>query len=409
MLIPEQAWDAIEAELETLPPRQTPRQAAVGRVLAADLAATVDMPPADVSAMDGYVCRGDVAAGTSLPVVATAVAGRPLEIRLEPGQAAKIMTGAVVPAGADRVIPVENTDGGDRRVVFHAAPAQGAHIRRGGEVVATGAPLLPAGHLLTPGAISLLASHGYASVPAGAVPEVAVMTTGDELVPPEHEPAAGQLRDSNTSFLLAAGRVSGLDFKPLGIAPDRSDALRERIAEGLRSDVLLLCGGVSMGEFDLVEDVLAELGCRQLFDRVAIQPGKPLVVARHGAPEGSPGGWVFGLPGNPASVMVTYWLFARPLIDRLQGLPGGFWHGALEARLDAPLPPGKGKDRFLPAEITFAGGTVRARPFPPRGSHDVVFYGRGTALVRIRPDAAQASTGDPCEILPLANWTGAAG
>ncbi len=421
MLTPEAAWKAIEHELEPLPPRPTPRHRAAGRILASDLAATTDMPPADVSAMDGYVCRGDVAAGTTLPVVATVAAGRLpfaplrgdlLDLRLEPGQAAKIMTGAVVPAGGDRVIPVEDTDGGDQRVVFHAAPEAGAHIRRGGEVVRTGAPLLTAGALLTPGAISLLASHGYASVPAHAVPEVAVMTTGDELVPPETAPGAGQLRDSNTSFLLAAGRVSGLDFKSLGIASDRLEDLRERIACGLRADVLLLCGGVSMGEFDLVEDVLDELGCEQLFDRVAIQPGKPLVVARQrnpSAPLQGDGGWVFGLPGNPASVMATYWLFARPLIDRLQGLPGGFWHGALEARLDAPLPPGKGKDRFLPAGVTFDRGIVRARPLPPRGSHDVVSYGCGTALVRIRPGAEPASRDDPCEILPLANWVGGAG
>ena len=332
------------------------------------------------------------------------------------------MTGAVVPPGGDRVIPVEATDGGDEVVVFRAAPDAGAHIRRGGEVVRAGASLLPAGTLLTPGAVSLLASHGYASVPAIATPRVAVMTTGDELVPPERQPAAGQLRDSNTSFLLAAGRVSDLDFTSLGIAPDDAGDLRERITRGLRSDVLLLCGGVSMGEFDLVENVLAELGCRQLFDRVAMQPGKPLVVARRVPPERDPrdgvppeagqrdtGAWVFGLPGNPASVMVTYWLFARPLIDRLRGLPGGFWHGALAATLDAPLPPGKSLDRFLPAEVNFSGGAVRVRPCPPQGSHDVVSYGNGTALVRIRPGAEPAAAGDRCEILPLANWVGGAG
>ena len=401
MLTPEDAWNMIENRLEPLPPRQTTRREAVGRILASDLAAAADMPPADVSAMDGYVCRGEVAAGTSLSVVATVAAGQPLDLRLGPGEAAKIMTGAVVPPGGDRVIPVENTDAGDRHVVFHAAPEKGAHIRCGGEVVRAGAPLLPAGALLTPGAVSLLASHGYASVPAVGVPEVAVMTTGDELVSPEEEPAAGQLRDSNTDFLLAAGRISGLDFKALGTAADRLEDLRERIARALSSDVLLLCGGVSMGEFDLVEDVLAELGCRQLFDRVAIQPGKPLVAARHD------GGWVLGLPGNPASVMVTYWLFAKPLLDRLRGLPGGFWHGALEARLDVSLPAGKGKDRFLPAEVAFSGGSIRACPFTPRGSHDVVSYGRGTALVRIRPDAEPAAAGDRCEILPLASWAGA--
>ncbi|MCP3959743.1 MAG: molybdopterin molybdotransferase MoeA [bacterium] len=400
MLTPEAAWDEIERHLQPLAPRPTPRLEAAGRVLAEAASATVDMPQADVSAMDGYVVNGKAAAGDSLPVVATAAAGAPLELELAPGDAAKIMTGAVVPPGGDRVIPVEVTDGGDERVVLHAAPRAGAHIRRGGEVVRRGAPLLPPGSLLTAGAISLLASHGYASVPAHPAPDVAVMTTGDELVPPEREPGAGQLRDSNTAFLLAAGHASGLEFRSLGIAADRVDDLRERIAAGLAADVLLLCGGVSMGEFDLVEDVLAELGCDQLFDRVAIQPGKPLVAARHA------GGWVFGLPGNPASVMVTYWLFVKPVLDRLQGLPGNLWHGALEATLAAPLPGSKGRDRFLPAEVTFSGGKIRATPFPPRGSHDVVSYGCGTALVRIRPNAAPAEAGGPCEILPLANWIG---
>lgn len=403
MLTPEDAWDEIEGRLRPLPAASAPRQEAAGRTLAAALAATVDMPQADVSAMDGYVVSGPAAAGASLPVVATAAAGAPLDLELSAGTAAKIMTGAVVPPGGDRVIPVEQTDGGGDRVVLHAAPAPGAHIRRGGEVVRRGAPLLPAGALFTPGAISLAASHGYASLPIHRVPEVAVMTTGDEVVPPETEPGPGQLRDSNTAFLLAAGRASGLAFRSLGTAPDRLDALRERISEGLGSDVLLLCGGVSMGEFDLVEDVLAELGCEQLFDKVKIQPGKPLVAAVH------PGGWVFGLPGNPASVMVTYWLFVKPVLDRLQGLPGRFWHGALAGVLEKPLPPSKGRDRFLPADVTFSGGGIRVTPYPPRGSHDVVSYGCGTALVRIRPNAGPAEAGEACEVLPLANWIGGVG
>lgn len=398
MLTPEGAWSAIESQLEPLPIELASRLRAAGRTLASSLTATVDMPQADVSAMDGYVCRGEVAAGETLPVVATAAAGAPLDIKLQPGTAAKIMTGAVVPRGGDRVIPVELTDAGDEAVVFHRAPEPGAHIRRQGEVVNEGRELMPAGSLLTPGAISLLASHGFDEVWVHSVPTVAVMTTGDEVVPPETEPAPGQLRDSNTSFLLSAGRVSGLEFRSLGIASDRIDSLRRRIAEGLESDVLLLCGGVSMGEFDLVENVLAELGCTQLFDRVAIQPGKPVVAARHA------GGWVFGLPGNPASVMVTYWLFVKPLLDRLQGLPGGFWHGALRARLAESLPGSKGRDRFLPAAVEFVDGEIQATPFPPEGSHDVVSYGRGTALVRIRPNTRPAKAGEPCEVLPLAAW-----
>jgi len=400
MLTPEAAWQLIAAEIEPLPSRDTPRMAAAGRVLAAPLAATVDQPPADVSAMDGYAVHGEVAAGAPVPVRGMVAAGRPPALELSAGEAAKIMTGAVVPKGGDRVIPVEESDGGDEVVRFRTVTEKGAHIRLGGEVIRAGGPLLERGALLTPGAISALASHGYASVPTIRQPAVAVMTTGDEVIPPEEQPAPGQLRDSNTSFLVAAGHSLDLAFRSLGIARDDTDVLRARIREGLESDVLLLCGGVSMGDYDFVEDVLAELGCEQLFDKVAIQPGKPLVAARH------PGGWVFGLPGNPASVMVTFWLFVRPLLRRLQGLPGcGFWEGALEAELTALLPESKGRDRFLPAEVAFRGGKVYATPRPPHGSHDVVAYGHGTALVRVHRDAVEPTpAGERCEVLPLGNW-----
>ncbi len=399
MLTPEAAWQRIVAEIELLASRQTPRAEAAGRVLAAAVTATVDQPQADVSAMDGYVVHGEVAAGAQVPVCGTVAAGRPPDLTLAAGEAAKIMTGAVVPPGGDRVIPVEQTDGGDQQVLFQASPAAGAHIRRGGEVIRAGEPLLEKGAVLTPGAISVLASHGYAAVPTIREPTVAVMTTGDEVIPPEEQPAPGQLRDSNTSFLLAAGRSLGLSFHSLGIAEDDLDVLREKIREGLTADVLLLCGGVSMGEYDFVEDVLAELGCEQLFDKVAIQPGKPLVAARH------PGGWVFGLPGNPASVMVTFWLFVRPLLRRLQGFGGGFWEGALAAELTGPLPPSKGRDRFLPVEIGFVDGRILATPRAPQGSHDVVSYAHGTALVRVRREADMATAaGARCEVLPLGSW-----
>ncbi len=398
MLTPEAAWEAIAARIVALPGVDARRRQAAGRILAAPLDATVDMPPADVSAMDGYVTCGDVEPGAVLPVVGTSAAGKPPDFEVPPGTAAKIMTGAVVPHGADRVLPIEQTDAGDATVTFHTAPGPGDHIRRGGEVVRAGEALLDTGTQLTPGAVSLLASHGYATASVHRLPRVAVMTTGDEVIPPEQEPGPGQLRDSNTSFLLAAGGVLGLDFHSLGIAPDDPGALRSRISAGLESDVLLLCGGVSMGEFDFVEDILAELGCETLFDRVAIQPGKPLVAALHD------GGWVFGLPGNPASVMVTFWLFVQPLLRCLQGFAGGFWHSALGAELAAAVPANKRLDRFLPAAVAFEDGRILATPSPPRGSHDVASYAQGTALLRRRPLADAAAAGERCEILPLANW-----
>lgn len=400
---PEDAWTRIAARLAARTPRRVRRAEAAGLTLAADLEATVDMPPADVSAMDGYAAAGEPPVGVPLPVAGVAAAGRPPGFELAPGAVCKIMTGAVVPAGADRVIPVELSDGGGERVVFSAVEPAGCHIRRRGEVTRRGATALAAGAPLTPGAISLAAAHGHAELTVLPPPTVAVVVTGDEVVPPESEPGPGQLRDSNSAFLLAAGRSLGLEPRHLGIAPDDRDGLAALVARGLESEVLLLSGGVSMGEFDLVEDVLADLGCETLFDRVAIQPGQPLVAARHAGDRGD--GWVFGLPGNPASVMVTFWLFVRPLLRRLMGFDDGFWHGALAAELAAPLPASKGRDRFLAAHVRFAGGRIVATPQLPQGSHDVAAYARGSALVRVRPEAEAAPAGAPCEVLPLANWT----
>ncbi len=153
-----------------------------------------------------------------------------------------------------------------------------------------------------------------------------------------------------------------------------------------------------MGEYDLAEGVLARLGCRIELDAVAIQPGSPLVFAVHDR------GVVFGLPGNPASVMACFWLFVRPALRYWLGAHDRFWHGALVAELAASLPGAGGRDRFLPAEVTFAAGTIRATPVLPRGSHDLAAFARGTALVRVRAGAPSAPAGAPCEILPLADW-----
>lgn len=398
MLHPDEAWRRIAERCPPLPEEWTARRPADGRVLRVltrPLAATVDVPAADVSAMDGYAAAGPVRAGERRRVAATIAAGDPPGFELTPPEVARIMTGAPVPRGADRVIPVEATDGGQEEALFRAEAGPGDHVRRRGEVLRAGDPLLPAGALLTPGALALLATHGYGEVPVHRAPSVAVLATGDEVVPPETEPAPGQLRDSHTDFLLAAGSTLGLRFEPLGIAPDRVDALREHVERGLRSDVLLLCGGVSMGEFDYVEGVLKDLGCEIHLDAVAVQPGKPLVFATH------PGGLVFGLPGNPASVMVSFWLFVRPALRKLMGFADGWWDGALSGVLAAPLPGAGPRDRFLAATAETRGGRLHVTPYPPKGSHDLAAYAHGTALVRVRPGAAPAGVGGPCEVLLL--------
>ena len=395
MIPPDEAWQRIAARLAPLAAEAVPRRSAAGRVLARPLTATVDVPGLDVSAMDGYALPGPVPIGEPRPVASAVVAGDPPGFELRPPAVARIMTGAPVPLGADRVLPVEQSDGGKETVVFRAEVPAGAHIRRRGEVLRAGDPLLPAGTLLTPGALALIATHGHPEVPVHRAPTVAVLTTGDEVVPPESEPAPGQLRDSHTDFLLAAGSRIGLRFEALGIAPDRVDELKALVEQGLRSDVLLLCGGVSMGEFDLVEGVLAEFGCQAQFDAVAIQPGKPLVFATH------PGGLVFGLPGNPASVMVAFWLFVRPALRMLMGIEDGWWSGALAGTLTAPLPGSKSRDRFLPAEVQAREGRLFVTPRSPKGSHDLAAFGVGTALVRVREGAEPAGAGEECEVLWL--------
>ena len=396
MIHPDEAWQRITARLAVLPEERVPRRAGLGRVLARPLAATVDIPASDVSAMDGFALAGPVPVGEARPVAATIAAGDPPGFEMQPHAVVRIMTGAPVPPETDRIIPVEESDPADssgETVTFRAEGQAGDHIRRCGEVLKAGEPFLPAGALLAPEALALIATHGYGEVPVYRAPSVAVLTTGDEVVPPEAEPGPGQLRDSHTDFLLAAGNQLGLRFESLGIAPDREDVLRPLIEQGLRADVLLLCGGMSMGEFDLVESVLAGLGCEAHFDAVAIQPGKPFVFATH------PGGLVFGLPGNPAAGMVCFRLFVRPALRRLMGIDDDWWSGALLGTLAAPLLGAKGRDRFLPATAEVDAGRLLVTPYPPKGSHDLAAYGKGTALVRVRAGAGPAEAGASCEVL----------
>ena len=345
-----------------------------------------------------------MAAGSALQVAGTVAAGDAPGAALAPGTALRIMTGAPFPAGADRVVPVELTDGGAERVTFARGVDAGANVRRRGEIARRGAPLMGAGEPLTPGALALLATHGHATVAVHRAPRVAVLTTGDEVVAPETEPGPGQLRDSHTDFLVAAGASLGLRFTSLGIARDEEGALRDAVERGLESDLLLVCGGVSRGEYDLVGSTLAGLGCTELFHRVAVQPGQPLLAARHARQPAAGPGLVLGLPGNPASVMVGFWLFARPVLRRLLGFDDGFWRGSLRGELAAPLPGAAARDRFLPAEARFVEGRARVTPLAPRGSHDLVTFARGNALVRVRAGSPARAAGDECEILPLADW-----
>ncbi len=398
MISAEEAWLRIEGQLGEPTTETVSRSAAAGRVLARDVAATLDVPAQDVSAMDGYVVADEPSPGSRFPVRGILAAGDAPGATLEPGTALRIMTGAPSPRGAERVIPIECTDGGSETVEIRECGATGQHIRRRAEVTATGDVILRRGSVLQPSTLGLLATHGHAEIDVFARPSVTFLTGGDEVVAPEETPGPGQLRDSHSDFFLAACSQLGIGARSLGIVPDQRQALESAVREGMAADVLLMSGGVSMGEFDLVEGALGELGCEILFDKIAIQPGKPMVAARHER------GWIFALPGNPASAMVTFWLLVRPALRRMMGFDDRFWHGALRGTLAGPLPRAKGRDLYLPARVAFEGGDALLHPQPPAGSHDVGAYGLGTALVRIPARSDPTPAGEPCDFLPLVEW-----
>ncbi|MEM9292465.1 MAG: molybdopterin molybdotransferase MoeA [Acidobacteriota bacterium] len=431
MIDPHEAWRLLEPHLAPTPSLETPRPQALGRVLARSLSATVDVPAADVSAMDGYALAppepGESESPIPLrPLVGESLAGSPPSFSVPPGAAARIMTGAIVPEGTDRVLPVERTrphDGrphdeeadpssplgatpgawgeyAQERVELAVMPPAGANIRRQGEVLRRGAPLLEAGHGLSPGALALLAAHGYSQVPIHRPPSIRLLVTGDEVIPPEETPAGGQLRDTHSDFLLAAARTLGLEIEPLGIVGDDEAALDQAVARGLEADLFLLTGGVSAGQRDLVPAALQRHGVRTLFHKVAIQPAKPLFA---GLREGPPRALVFGLPGNPASAIVAFWLYLRPVLRRLLGAEDSYLQGLRHGVLESPLPGAKGRDRFLPARVHTVDGQTLCTPVAPAGSHDIAAYAQGSALVRIPAHAAPRDAGEACEILSLAD------
>lgn len=396
MLTPEAAWEAIASRLEPLSAERLAVEAARGRVLAARVVARSEAPASDVSAMDGFALRGVERPG-EVEVAGTIAAGDPPGFELGPGRAARIFTGAPVPADADRVVPVEQTrPAGSDRVAVESLPPAGAHIRRRGEILRPGDELLPAGAVLGPAAIALLASQGIAELAVRRRPRVAILATGDEVVPSGSEPGPGQLRDSHTPYLGSLLAARGVELRSWGIAPDRPGELEARLAEMLEAhDVALVCGGVSAGDRDYTEDAFAAVGAVTRFDGVAIQPGKPLVFAD------LPGRAIFGLPGNPGSVEVTARLFVLPALARLEGRPGaGFWSDARRATLAAPLPAGKARDRFVPGRVEpGAAAGERVRPLGVRGSHDLATFAAADRLLRIRAGEPARDVGDPVELV----------
>lgn len=338
---------------------------ALGRVLAQELSAPHALPRFDNSAMDGYAVVGADFAGTSpveLEVVGEVRAGDPIEIEVLPGRAVRIMTGAPIPPGADAIVPVEDTEESNGRVRVSSSPEPGAHIRPAGDDVARGQVIAGPGTSIGPGEMALMASLGLSPVVVARRPKVAIVVTGDELVAPEEVPGPGQIRDSNSIALAALVRAAGGEpivhrSVPDGLAETR--AAFSAAADG--ADLVISSGGVSMGRYDFVRDVIGELGRIDLW-RVAMQPGKPVVL---GAIREVP---FLGLPGNPVSIHIGFEQFVRPALRKMQGL-ANVLRPTVRAFLSEPLDKRPGRLHFVRVSLERDDRGWIATPTGPQGSH----------------------------------------
>jgi molybdopterin molybdotransferase len=380
---------------------EVPLERALGRVLAHARLADRDFPPTDRSAMDGYALRsGDCRSpGRRLEVVGELRAGRTVgDHAIGPGQALRIMTGAIVPPGADAVVPVERThlaeDG--RQVVVEIAIAPGEHVRaRGGELQAGRAVVEP-GATIRAAEIAALASIGATRLTVHRRPSVRVLSTGDEVVEPDTVPLAHQIRNSNAPLLLALLGELGIEGEYLGIAPDDRGELARSVERGLAADVLLITGGVSAGEYDLVAETLEAAGVRTLFHGVAMKPGKPILA---GLRERS---LVLALPGNPLSACVGFHVFAAPALRRAMGLAR--WDEAPpEVRLDEALDAAGGRRTYHVARVERAGGGLCGRALRAAGSGDVLALARGNAWLVTPEEGGRFAPGDA---VPALLWSG---
>ena len=362
------------------------------RGLAESVQADRDIPPFPRSTRDGYAVRTvDLAVlPATLEVIGEIKAGARLEeipASIASGQAASIMTGAPVPAGADAVVMVEYTSADENRVEITRGVVPGENIVPRGAEARVGSLLLDCGLRLNEAAIALAASVGKPTLKVFHRPRVAVLTTGDEIVGVAATPGPTQIRNSNSYSLAAQIRQAGGEPVLLPVAPDEPQGLQRLIEEGLQSDLLLMTGGVSMGRYDLVEQVLAELHAEFFFTGAKIQPGKPIVFGRCGAK------YFFGLPGNPVSTMVTFELFVRPLVEALAGMAPQkliFVH----ARLKAEIRIKPGLTRFLPAILSgeFENSAVEIVAW--QGSGDIAATTRANCYVVIPPDRERIGTGE---------------
>jgi molybdopterin molybdotransferase len=399
-----EASERILADVRPLPIERVMLLDALGQVLAEDVVAPLTVPPWDNSAMDGYavraadITRASGATPITLPVHETIAAGEFATRPIEPGEAARIMTGAPLPEGADTVVRVEDTDGGTTTVEIRDARDAGKNIRYRGEDLREGDRVLAAGTPLGAAQLGVLASVGRANVDVHRRPRIAIMGSGDELVDIDgfHEALAGRKIVSSNSYTLhALVRDAGGEPVNLGVAPDIPDAMRERLERAAGCDLIVTSAGASVGEFDYTRDVVEALGAEMRFWRVRMRPGAPIGFGVLG---GMP--WL-GLPGNPVSAMVTFELFVRPVVRRMLGHTRLF-RRPVPVMLEETVTIGARLTHFLRAVVRVRDdGTLGARLTGPQGSGILTSMARANALLVVPEDRPRAEAGETMHALLL--------
>ncbi|HEX6125169.1 MAG TPA: gephyrin-like molybdotransferase Glp [Pyrinomonadaceae bacterium] len=408
MISVSQALRIVKRETGTLPSETVILSRALGRVLAENIAADSDMPPFDRSQMDGYAVRSnDVKnAPVLLTIVGEAAAGRGWHEKLKPGQAVRIMTGAPVPSGADSVQKIELASESNETVRIQEPVQRGKYIVKKGAEIRKGTILFRSGQIVDEKMIASLAAFGYARVKVGQRPSVSILSTGSEIVGIEKQPGRDQIRNSNSVMLKALCEHAGASVKILRQTGDDLEKLKGVISKAARhggekskiqtpkSKILIMTGGVSVGKYDLTKAALKDLGAEFFFEKLRLKPGKPTVFAR------LDNSLVFGLPGNPVSAAVTFYLFVRTAILQMQnasetGLPSG------HAVLESPAKAAAERDTYLPATLaTDSEGKLVATPLRWHGSSDFVGFANADALVSLARGSA-SKAGDVVKILYL--------
>ena len=412
----EEALERILATVHVLEPERVGLLEAAGRVLAEEITADRDIPPLTNSAMDGYAVRGaDISQAqhpARLRVVGEVAAGHVSQMRVEPGMAMRIMTGAPVPAGADTVVRFEDTrpsTGSGHRlssgwIEILKAPPTGANVRAAGEDVHAGQVILQPGKLLRPQEIGMLAAVGRVEVAVVRQPRVAILATGDEVVPPNQTPGPGQIRDAN-SYIVAA-QVQAFGGLPLllEVARDREDLVRRGMREALtqKADFIITSGGVSVGDFDLVKQVLAAEG-EMHFWSLNMKPGRPLAFGQICPPSQRGGGVpLLGLPGNPVAVMISTELFGRPALMKMQGFTD--WsRPVVQARLSQPIRRKDGRRHYLRVRLRETSAGYEAMLTGDQGSGILNSLVQADGLAVIPEEANHLPAGAEVEVLLLSH------